>query len=175
MKQLLILASLLSFLFSYNNRESATDISPKVNGGWTLIGNYRNTITYYDASNKVVKQSPLPLTFFGTVIKVKDDKIFVRNNKDELVYVAYNLVPYNSTQGLIAIEDPDNKERNELISLIAGRMFYLQQEGNKNLVLSTTFDKSANFPLLSTDFDFDHAVVKIVLGKNSFFSDFLPD
>lgn len=173
MKQIILLISIISSIFTFNNSENSKKIEDRINGGWTLVGNNKNMVTYYDADNNIISKTLVPIHVAGTILNVSKNNLLIRNNKNELVNVSYALQPLNNNEATISFNKCDSVDDNEIISLFANNKIRVKED-NKTLTFLGNLNKNCTSALLSNNVNFEHATVKLVLRKNSFFSDILP-
>lgn len=173
MKQIILLISLISSIFTYTSSDNQANLKDSISGGWTLIG-VGSKISYFDANNQLIAERLLPLKVSGTIVNVNENDLIIRNNKNQLINVSYSLSEKNNTEADILIEDCSEIDDEEIASLINNKNFDLKRDNNKTLYLTADFDTSCESGLLDKTLNFDRATVNMIFKKNSFFSDILP-
>ncbi len=173
MKQIILLISLISSIFTYTSSDNQANLKDSINGGWTLIG-VGSKVLYYDADNQLIAERLLPLKVSGTIINVSENDLIIRNNKNQLINVGYTLDEKSKSEGDISIKNCSEVDNDEIASLIDNKNFELKRDNNKTLYLTGNFAPSSDSKLLDKSIDFDHATVNMIFKKNSFFSDILP-
>ena len=172
MKQIILLISVISSLFTYNSLNNQDELKDTISGGWTLMGNSK--VSYFDADNKLIAERLLPLNVSGTIMNVGEHSLLIRDNKNSLVNVDYELAEKNNMEGNLSIKHCSAVDDTEIASLINNKDFNIKRDNNKTLFLTADFDNSSQSKLLDKNLNFSHATVNMTLKKNSFFSDILP-
>ncbi len=173
MKQIILLISLISSIFTFNSREDSNSLQDRISGGWTLIGG-SSKVAYFDVENNLIEERLLPLNVSGTILNVGENNLLIRNNKNALSLVDYTLSEINNAEGNLDVKVCPSIDDTEIISLINNKNLELSRDNNKTLFLSADFDKSGTSKLLDNTIAYNHAKVLMVFKKNSFFSDILP-
>ena len=173
MKQIILLISLISSIFTYNSLNSSDSLQERISGGWTLIGG-SSKVSYFDADNNLIEERLLPLSVSGTILNVGQENLLIRNNKNTLALVDYALSEKNNEEGSLNVKICPTIDDTEIISLINNKDVEIKRDNNKTLFLNADFPKSGESKLLDNSINYNHASVEMVFKKNSFFSDILP-
>ncbi|MCU7692923.1 hypothetical protein ACFSPU_01570 [Haoranjiania flava] len=171
MKQIILLISIISSLFTYNTDDEASTFAEKLKGGWTLTPGSK--ISYYDAFNNLVDERIVPLSVSGTILHIQPQNLIIRDNKNNVKNLVYQLDENSYNSGKMTVQEIASADNKEIISLLSAQNLSLSSDKSNALRIQCAYEKNYSSDILDKSVDFDHAVVEMVFNKNSLFSDLI--